>query len=377
MKSSSILTTAMYPNIITNSHRYSRDKRHSGVNIRMSLKKALSLLAALAVFAALTAGCSAPKNGTYSNGGTGGDSSDNAQKTRISIITTLFPHYDFARAIAGDRAEVSMLLSPGVESHSYEPTPADIIAINRSDLFIYTGADMEAWADTILKSVSSEDLHVLSLADGIPLEPEHDDHGAEPEHTEKDGEEEHTDHDSDESHLHEYDPHIWTSPVIAKILADKILASLCEIDPDNKDYYTENADRYKEELDKLDDEFRSIVDGAKRKEIFIGDRFALRYFSEEYGLTCYSAYDSCSVETEPSAAALADMIDQMKEKQIPVIYYGELTDPRVARSLSRETGAEMLLLHSCHNVTKEEFESGVTYLSLMKQNAENLRKGLN
>jgi len=331
-------------------------------------RKTALLVAAVTVFFVFASGCSAADTGKKEIKSPVNNGGNDAQETGISIVATLFPHYDFARAVVGDRAGVAMLLPPGVESHSYEPTPADIISINNCDLFIYTGADMEAWAETILKGASNENMHVLSLADGIPLMSEHDEHGDESDH---DPAGEH------EIHLHEYDPHIWTSPKIAKLLVDKILASLCEIDPDNRAYYTENAEKYKAELDKLDDEFRSIVNGAKQKEIFIGDRFALRYFTEEYGLEYHSAFDSCSAETEPSAAALADMIDQMKAKHIRVIYHGELTDPKVARTLSRETGAEMLLLHSCHNVTKEEFDSGVTYLSLMRQNAENLRKGLN
>ena len=159
-------------------------------------------------------------------------------------------------------------------------------------------------------------------------------------------------------------------------MVQNILQTLCEVDPDNADYYTENANDYLSQLDQLDQEIRTVVANGNRKEIVFGSRFALFYFTHEYGLEYKSAFDSCSTEAEPSAKTVSELINEVKEKQIPVIYYEELTDPKISRSISEETGAEMLLFLSCHNLSKADFESGATYLSLMKQNVENLKKGL-
>lgn len=302
------------------------------------------------------------------------DSLDEKNNEKIKIVTTLFPQYDFARQIAGDKAEITLLLPPGAESHSFEPTPSDIITINKADIFIYTGKYMEPWAEKIIQSTDSDTINILDVSSGITLVKEEHDHD----------EEEHAEDDMDDSeehggdgHNHEYDPHIWTSPVIAKKMVDNIAASLCYVDSENASYYKSNAENYKKQLDELDAEFTEIVSTGVRNKIYFGGRFALHYFTEEYGLDHESAYDNCSSETEPSAHDIAQIIDEIKEHEIPAIYYEELTDPKVARSISEDTGVEMLLFHSCHNVSKEDFEKGVTYLGLMKQNAENLKKGLN
>ena len=287
---------------------------------------------------------------------------------KLQVVATLFPQYDFARQIAGDRAEVTLLLPPGVESHSFEPRPSDIIKINESELFIYTGEYMEPWSQKIIDSMkdSGSRSMVLDVSQGIELvnteevEAEH--------HHEGEAEE--------EEHEHLYDPHIWTDPINAKVMAANISNALCRIDPANADYYEENAARYYAELGALDADFKSIVSSGKRDEIIFGSRFALYYFTKRYGLSYQSAFDSCSSETEPSARTVAGLIEEINKNQIPAIYFAEMEDPKVAESISAETGAKLLLFHSCHNVTKEEWKAGVTYLSLMKQNAENLKEGL-
>lgn len=282
---------------------------------------------------------------------------------KLSIVATLFPQYDFAREIAGDKADVKLLLPPGVESHSFEPTPADIVMIDKCDLFVYTGEYMEGWANDIVENISNKDA-VLDVSRGIDLCEEEEEHHHEENET-------HSDHDHGG-----YDPHIWTSPVNAEKMVQNIADSLCKIDSENADYYKENAEKYLSQLDEIDSEFKEIVSNAKRKKMYFGGKFAMYYFTKEYGLDYVSAYDSCSGETEPSAKVLAEIIDEMKTEKIPVVYYEELTDPKVARTISEETGAEPLLFHTCHNVTAEELKNGVSYISLMKQNEENLKKGL-
>lgn len=325
------------------------------------MKKSRIWIFTLTILLLFLTGCSSEKDVTAAK---------ETKSDKIQIVATLFPQYDFARQIAGDKAEVTLLLPPGVESHSYEPTPSDIIKINDSDLFLYTGENMEAWAQKIIDSMPDEDSQslVLDVSEGINLARTED---IEEEHHQEEETAENAEHD------HLYDPHIWTDPLNAKIMVSNIEEALCMIDPDNADYYMENAAKYSGELDALDAEFKSIVDNGKRREIIFGSRFALYYFAERYGLDYEAAFDSCSSETEPSAKTVAQLIEVIKKEKIPVIYYAEIEEPKVARSISEETGTKMLMFHSCHNITKEELKSGATYLSLMKQNAENLKKGLN
>lgn len=339
--------------------------------------------------------------------GCGTDQQKADEVDKVKVVTTLFPQYDFTRAIGGDKVDVSLLLPLGMDSHSYEPTPADLININKSDLFIYTGESMEPWAHSIIESVDNNDVLVLDVSKGVSLiapnctidehdheseadhdheaevlhdhesETDHDheaeaghDHESEEDHDHGTTAKEHSDHDG---HDHTYDPHIWTSPKNAMIMVQNILEALCEVDPENADYYQANAEAYLNELEALNHEFEEVVAHAKRQTIYHGGRFAMQYLTNEYGIN----YISAPFEAEPSAALVAQMIKEMKEQQIPVIYYEELVDPKISQMISEETGAQMLLLHSCHNVSKEEFNQGVTYLSLMKQNVENLRVGLN
>lgn len=300
------------------------------------------------------------------------DSTIENQSEKLQIITTLFPQYDFARVIAGDKAEVTLLLPPGMEAHSYEPTPADMIKINKADLFIYTGESMEQWAHTMIESIDSNSVYVLDVSNDVSfLAPNQTEACEDHEHS-HDEENEHN-HEEEDGHYHAYDPHIWTSPKNAMIMVNNILDALCEIDPENAAYYEENATNYLSELEELDAEFKEVVNQAKRMTIYHGGRFAMQYLTNEYGID----YVSAPFEAEPSAALVAQMISDIKEQQIPVIYHEELVDPKIAQMISDETGAQMLLLHSCHNVSKEDFNQGVTYLSLMKQNVENLRMGLN
>jgi len=274
---------------------------------------------------------------------------------KIKIVATLFPQYDFARQIVKNRADVIFLLPPGVESHTYEPAPADIMEINNADVFIYTGKYMEQWAEKIISGRENKKLKVVDVSRNIVLS---------------------KDEDEDEDHDHLFDPHIWTDPNNAIIMTENILGPVCDADPANADYYRANAAVFEAELKKLDKDFRNTVGSAKRKEIIFGGRNAFHYFLKRYGLKYDAAHDSCSAETDASVKKVAELINKIKKYHIPVIYYEELTAPKVAYTISSETGARMLPFNSCHNVTKEEIENNVTYLSLMKENLKNLREGL-
>ncbi len=278
------------------------------------------------------------------------------------ITATVFAHYDFARRVAGDLADVSLLLAPGIEVHTYEPSPSDIVKINDSDLFVYTGALLETWAEGIIKNLD-ESTHVLDISEGVELLSAANDNYA---HN-------HTDH---EAHIYNYDPHIWTSPANAVVMVKNIAAKLCEIDPGNADKYQFNAQEYIGELMSLDNDFADMTDSAEKKKIMFGGRFAMLYFTDRYGLDYKSAYDSCSSETEPGAKLIAEIIDEIKAENIGAVYYEEMSNHIIADQIAAETGASALLLHTCHNVSREELDRGETYVSLMRRNLENLKKGL-
>ncbi|NLY08609.1 MAG: zinc ABC transporter substrate-binding protein [Tissierellia bacterium] len=282
-------------------------------------------------------------------------------KDEITIVASLFPQYDFAKTIAGDRAKVLLLTPPGVDTHSFEPSPGDIINIENSDVFIYTGKYMEPWAETLLASTESTKLLTVDVSKGVELDKEHHEH----------------DEEADHGHHHEYDPHIWTNPVFAKKMVQNITDALVEVDPVGKDIYIENSNKLIEEIEKINQGFIKAVSEGQRKDIFFGSRFALHYLVKEYGLHAHSVFNSCSEETEPSVASMTEIVEAVKSQSIPVIFYQELEEPKVALTIAEETGAEPLLFHSAHNVSKDDFNNGISWVKLMEDNIENLKKALN
>lgn len=285
---------------------------------------------------------------------------------KITVVATLFPQYDFARRIAGDRAEVSLLLPPGMESHSYEPSPADIVGIGRARVFLYTGDAMEPWAKRLAAGFEKRRPLLVDVSHGVALLSSGEPHSRDSDHM----------HEGN-GHYDENDPHIWTDPSNAIIMTRNILAALVAVDPKNEAFYRENAKEYLAELVSLDQDIKAAVVAAKRREIVIGGRNAMRYFMRHYGITAHAAFESCSAEQEPSVRTMAWLKDIIEKKGFPVVYYEELQTPRVAQSLAEGTGAKLLLLHSAHNLSKEDFAAGRTYISLMRQNLENLKEGLN
>ena len=286
---------------------------------------------------------------------------DNKDSQKLKIISTVFPPYDLARQIAGDNADISILLPPGSESHTYEPTAKEIIEIQNCDIFLYIGGENEQWAEKIISSNKSDSVKTVKLIDCVKTLEEAELH-----------EEEH-----EEEHSHETDEHIWTSPKNEQLMLTAVYDAICEADPENKAVYTKNKDSYNEQLTELDKAYKEAVGNAKNKTIIMADKFPFRYLAEEYGLDFYAAFSSCSDESEPSAATMTSLISKIKELKIPVVYYLEFSSTKVADTLCSETGASSLMLHSCHNVSKEDLDKGVTYVELMKQNLENLKTALN
>ncbi len=315
--------------------------------------------------------------------GCGPEEEATAEK-KLKIVTTLFPQYDFTSKIAGDKAEVSILLPPGVEPHSFEPTPQDMVQIKKADLFIYTGAEMEPWAQRIIESTKGSKLAVINVSEGINLietreaetnkagaEEEHHHHHEAAAHEEHEEEEEH-----DEDHHHGKDPHIWLDPLYAQKIVDQIVAGLVKIDGDNQAFYLKNGAAYKQKLADLHQEFLNTFSKVKTKQIIYGGHFVFGYFAKRYDLQFITPYHSFAPDAEPTPRQISEIIKKMQTSGSKVIYYEELIEPKVARVIAKQTGAKMLLLHGLHNLSKEEMQKGFSYLKIMKQNLQNLRQGL-
>lgn len=336
------------------------------------MKKFISILLTMLLLTGTCSGCSSnmPSKTPTDSG-------------KLQVVATLFPQYDFARAIARDKAEVTLLLPPGMESHSYEPTPGDIINIHHCDVFLYTGDEMEPWVADIVADVDQSPSNIeetpviANLSSGIELSKEEHDHDHEEEASKiEDHIHEDEAHEA-EDHSHEYNPHIWTSPVLAMKMVENVIQAFVEADPANASYYEANGAAYLVQLKNLDARFRSIVEHADFDTVYVGSKFSLLYFMEEYGLHYVAAYDSCEEEAEPSIKRVVSMIKEMKNSGVTAVYYQELIEPYIANTIAEATGGETYLFHSCHNVSKDDLAAGVTYLSLMEQNAVNLEKGLN
>lgn len=282
------------------------------------------------------------------------------QKDNISVVCTGFPEYDFARNIAGDNVNIHLLIPPGSDAHSFDPKPADIIEIENADLFIYGGGESDEWARDILDA--SAPVKTVEMLEAVETVDEEHKEGMEAHHKEE--------------HHSEPDEHVWTSPPNVVKICSSIADALCEIDSKNEALYRTNLDKYTDRLERLDKELRSITANAEGKTVIFGDRFPFRYLAEEYGLDYYAAFPGCAELTEPAAKTVAFLIDKVREENIPVVFYVEFSNHKICDTISEETGAKPMLLHSAHNLTKAEFESGIGYVEFMENNIAALREAL-
>ena len=283
----------------------------------------------------------------------------------LTIVTTSFPPYDFARQIAGGCANVTMLLSPGEEAHTFEPTPQDIITLSKADLFILGGGHSDEWAKKLIASAELDEEKALFMIDCVT--PTTETHAEEPQSVHK---------EHDHSHFFEYDEHVWTSPANAKEISRHICEKLISIDEKNTQVYQNNLNRYLDELSSLDAAFFKVVSGGTKNTLVFADRFPFRHFADHYGLTYFSAFPGCAEQTEPDALTMKFLIEKVKSEAIPVVFYTELSNHKVADAVCEVTGAKKLLFHSCHTVTKDEFARGETYISLMQKNLQALKEAL-
>lgn len=334
------------------------------------MKRIFSLLLALALALSLCA-CAAP--------------AETADDGKLQIVTTLFPYYDFARAIAQDRADVTLLLSPGREAHSFEPTPLDAVTISEADVFLYNGGEGEYWVDSML-GAAGENIAVASrmmdyvdalneeYVEGMQGADGHDHNHEHGSHDDHDHDHEEDEHDSDEI---EYDEHIWTSPKNAVVLCRAVCDAICRADAENAVFYRANCENYCAQLEDLDARFAALCESAPRRLLIFADRFPMLYFCREYGLDYRAAFHGCSGDTEPSLATIKFLIDKVEDEDIPVVYTIDFGTKKVAAVVSECTGAAIETLYSMQTVSRADFDAGETYLTLMERNFEALRKGLN
>lgn len=305
----------------------------------------------------LSLGLCACGRGSIDNGGEG-----------LEIVTTVFPAYDFACHIAGDKARVTLLVPPGSETHSFEPTPKDVITLQSCDLLVCNGGESEEWLEALLEGQEGE-IPALEMLQCVSTVTEEIKEGMQV------GGHDHEEHGSGHDHG-EPDEHEWTSPANAILICRQICARLCEIDPENSRYYVNQLDEYTAELEALDAEFYDIAENAKFKTLIFADRFPVRYFTEEYGYDYYAAFPGCADDAEPSARTVAFLIDRVREERIPVVFYVEFSNQKMADVICEDTGCQKLLFHSCHNVTAGELRQGISYLDIMWDNAARLRGAL-
>ncbi len=291
----------------------------------------------------------------------GGSHSGSGDKLKVTAAA--FPEYDFVRAVAGDLAEITLLLPPGAEAHFYEPTPQDIARIGACRVFVYGGGESDVWLDRILDSGDREGKIILSLMDCCALREEEIQEFMTAE-AEEEGEET------------EYDEHVWTSPVNAIAITEAVRDALKEADPENAAAYTANAEAYIRQLRELDASIRELVKDAKRRLLVFGDRFPFLYFVREYGLSYAAAFPGCSSGTDVNPATVAHLIDLVKAEGIPVVFRCDLSAGKIADTIAESTGAGVLTLWSGHTVSRDAFQAGETYLTLWAKNLEALKEAL-
>ena len=348
------------------------------------MKKIISVLMTVLVVVSCLGGC-----------GSNGQSVNNE---KLTIVTTIFPEYDWVVNILGDKAtdaDVTMLLDNGVDLHSFQPTAADILKISSCDVFIYVGGESDGWVDDALQEAVNKDMIVINLleelgdsvkeeevVEGMQEEDEEHEH-----HHDEDGDEDEHHHDEDEDHDHhhdedevEYDEHVWLSLKNTAVLIDSITEALSKADPDNASVYRSNADAYKEKLAELDGRYEEAVAAGNKDTVLFGDRFPFRYLTDDYGLNYYAAFVGCSAESEASFETITFLSGKVDELGLGAVLTIEGNDHRIAETVIQNTAEgnqKILTMDSMQSVTKDDVAKGVTYLSIMEDNLNVLQDALN
>jgi zinc transport system substrate-binding protein len=280
---------------------------------------------------------------------------------KLNVVVTTFSTYDFVRQIAGDTVNINYLLGPGVDSHSFEPSSNDLIKIKNADMFIYIGGEMEKWVDKILGTdVITSKTELIKVTDCVETIEEQEVDGAE-EHEEEEG---------------AFDEHIWTSPKNAINMVNYLNNKLILSVPENKEMYNKNAESYIAKIEEVDSKIREIVNNKKRDRLVFGDKMPMQYFINEYGLKVSAAFNGCSTETEPSTKTITGLVERVKNDNIPVVLYIELSTGKTAKTIAQECNVEAMQIQTLHNISKDDFNNGESYVSLMLRNLDVLRKAL-
>jgi len=323
----------------------------------MNLKKTLLMILLLAIIAVVAIAILIGSGKTEKN------------TDKLKVVVTNFAAYDFVRQIASDKIKLEFLLEPGVEAHSYDPTAKDLVNIQEADIFIYIGGNVEQWADKILETIDNKKTKTICLLDTVTLIPH--------EHVE-----------SSEEHIHEheennaFEEHIWTAPQNAIQIVQSLANMLSEADRKNEIVYQTNASRYITKIKNVQAEIQKIVDNKKRNKLIFGDKMPMQYFLNEFGLTASAAFNGCSTDAEPSSSTIANLVEEIKEENIPVILYIELSNGKVANTIAENVKSkynkdtETMQIQSLHNVSKTDFENGETYVTLMTRNLKVLKAAL-
>ena len=293
---------------------------------------------------------------------------------KMDIITTIFPEYDWVLNILGekqDTASVKMLLDSGVDLHSYQPSPKDIVSISNCDLFIYVGGESDKWVDDVLKQAKNKDMVTINLMDVLGDKKKEEEliegmQGEEEE--EEDGEEE-----------AEYDEHVWLSLKNAELFVNTIADSIAKLDADNASYYKTNADAYVASLNDLDTRYTAAVAAGTQKTLLFADRFPFRYLVDDYGLKYYAAFIGCSAETEASFETIAFLAGKVDELNLKVILKIESSDGKIANTVktnTRDKDQQILTMDSIQSATSKEYKNGRNYLSIMEKNLDVLKEAV-
>ena len=301
-----------------------------------------------------------------------------AEGDKISVVSTIFPEYDWVREIVGseaDRYDLTMLLDNGVDLHSYQPTAQDIAKISDCDLFVYVGGESDGWVDDALKNATNKDMQVINLLDvlGNSVKEEEVVEGMQ-------AEEEEEDSDDVEEEEPEYDEHVWLSLKNAKVLCGAIADALETIDPDHAENYAANETAYNEKLEKLDTEYQQMVDQATRKTVLFGDRFPFRYLVDDYGLTYYAAFVGCSAESEASFETITFLANKVDELNLPCVLTIEGAKHKIAETIvenTKEKNQKICTMDSMQSITSDDVQNGATYLKVMEDNLSVLQEALN
>jgi zinc transport system substrate-binding protein len=331
------------------------------------MKKITALLALLMLGGAL-AGC--------------GKQNDTNKTDKLSIVTTIFPEYDWVRTVLGDKAdnaEVTMLLDNGIDLHSYQPTADDIVKISDCDLFLYVGGESDGWVDDALKNATNKNMKVINLLDvlGDSVKTEEVVEGMQ--ETEHDHDHDHSKEVSTFEDEEEKDEHVWLSLKNAEVFVNAISKSLQELDPDNRDTYAANAAAYIEKLSALDGEYQAAVDAATYKTVVFGDRFPFRYLVDDYGLRYYAAFVGCSAETEASFETVSFLAKKVDELKLPCVLTIEGAQHKIAETIVRNTAEKnqkVLTMDSLQSTSSKDVANGTTYLSVMEKNLSVLKEAL-